>query len=103
MQSKGILERGTESAIGAPEPRRRRLPWRVVPAFFQRVRGTPDKTRQTLATAHPFVGSTEVSKGRRRGSTTGEGEVTSNFVELNLRLDERGCRVPLDETTYPEL
>src|SRR5262249_7797469 len=26
----------------------------VLPAFFQRGRGTPDKTRQTLATAHRF-------------------------------------------------
>jgi len=50
----------------------------VLPAFFQRGRGTPDKTRQTFATAHPFVGSTEASGslaarvGRIDRSTLGE-------------------------------
>jgi hypothetical protein len=38
----------------------------VLPALFQRGRGTPDKTRQTLATAHPFVDQTDARKATVR-------------------------------------
>jgi hypothetical protein len=52
----------------------------VLPAFFQRGRDTPDKTRQTFATAHPFVDPTEArnacarsanKSGEPRGSQVG--------------------------------
>src|SRR5262249_9659784 len=33
----------------------------VLPAFFQRGRASPDKTRQTLATVHPFVRHAEAA------------------------------------------
>jgi hypothetical protein len=40
----------------------------VLPAFFQRGRDTPDKTRQTLATAH-CVGPTHRLRFRNSGAT----------------------------------
>jgi hypothetical protein len=54
----------------------------VLPAFFQRGRGTPDKTRQTFATAHHFGPTTPTNVRDSRGSE-----------EIQAVSSERGGKV----------